>query len=278
VKKIQGDNLFKTFREFATKETDALISRGVGKLDLLQEPLKRVRSELEKVSESVSEVEAVLIEMKPFSENFSPILKEASQLPNCTEIEFIFDNILTKCGRGAKAFGKQAYGEYKDLRSEVKAFLELLPDEWESLSLRKCVTGGTCLSEAFTKQAQGVSKKIKTLKKKFDNKELLESLEPCKTAVEDVSRVVEKVKNISVLVEEFTLKDEVLKIKDLARRITGKFSGESDGQVCMFLISFVIMAPYTMSPYTLSPCIVSPLTPILLALPEFPSGLYYVIP
>jgi hypothetical protein len=216
--------------------------------------------------------------MKPFSKNFSPILKEVSQLPNCTEIEFIFDNILTKCGRGAKAFGKQAYGEYKDLRSEVKAFLELLPDEWESLSLRKCVTGGTCLSEAFTKQAQGVSKKIKTLKKKFDNKKLLESLEPCKTAVEDVSRVVEKVKNISVLVEEFSLKDEVLKIKDLARRITGKFSGESDGQVCMFLISFVIMAPYTMSPYTLSPCIVSPLTPILLALPEFPSGLYYVIP
>jgi hypothetical protein len=278
VNKIQGDNLFRTFREFVTKETNALISRGVGKLDLLKEPLKRVRSEVEKVSESVSEVEAVLIEMKPFSKNFSPILKEVSQLPNCTEIEFIFDNILTKCGRGAKAFGKQAYGEYKDLRSEVKAFLELLPDEWESLSLRKCVTGGTCLSEAFTKQAQGVSKKIKTLKKKFDNKKLLESLEPCKTAVEDVSRVVEKVKNISVLVEEFSLKDEVLKIKDLARRITGKFSGESDGQVCMFLISFVIMAPYTMSPYTLSPCIVSPLTPILLALPEFPSGLYYVIP
>jgi hypothetical protein len=53
--------------------------------------------------------------------------------------------------------------------------------------------------------------------------------------VEDVSRVVEKVKNISVLVEEFSLKDEVLKIKDLARRITGKFSGESDSQVCMIL-------------------------------------------
>ena len=82
--------------------------------------------------------------------------------------------------------------EYKDLRSEIKTFLELVPDEWESLSLRKCVTGGTCLSEAFTKQAQGVSKKIQILKKKFDNKELFESLEPCKTAVEDVSRVVKK--------------------------------------------------------------------------------------
>ena len=235
VKEVQGDNLFKTFREFVTKETDALISRGVAKLELLKEPLARVRSELEKVSESVSEVETVLVEMRPFTENFSPILEEVSQLPNCTEIEFIFNNIVTKCGTSAKAFGTQAYEEYKDLRSEIKAFLELVPEEWESLSLRKCVTGGTCLSEAFTKQAQGVSKKIQTLKKKFDNKELFESLEPCKTAVEDVSRVVEKVKNISLLVEEFSLKDEVLKIKDLSRRITGKFSGES--QVCAISLS-----------------------------------------
>ena len=234
VKKIQGDNLFRTFREFVTKETDALIARGVGKLDLLKEPLERVRSELEKVSESVSEVEAVLVEMKPFSKNFSPILEEVSQLPNCTQIKFIFDNIITECGQSAKAFGKQAYGEYKDLRSEIKAFIQLLPDEWENLSLRKCVSGGTCLSEAFTKQAQGVAKKIKTLKKKFDSKELFESLEPCKVAVEDVSRVVEKVKNISQLVEEFSLKDEVLQIKDLARRITGKFSGKSDSQVRNF--------------------------------------------
>lgn len=231
VKEIQGDNLFKTFREFVTKETDALISRGVAKLDLLKEPLARVRNELEKVSDSVSEVETVLIGMKPFTENFSPILKEVGQLPNCTDIEFIFNNIVTRCGASAKAFGKQAYEEYKDLRSEIKTFLELVPDEWESLSLRKCVTGGTCLSEAFTKQAQGVSKKIQILKKKFDNKKLFESLEPCKTAVEDVSRVVKKVKNISKLVEEFSLKDEVLKIKDLSRRITGKFSGQS--QVCV---------------------------------------------
>jgi hypothetical protein len=245
VKKIRGDNLFKTFREFVTKETDALISRGVGKLDLLKEPLTRVRSELEKVSESVSEVEAVLVEMKPFSENFSPILKEVSQLPNCSEIEFIFDNVLAKCGKSAKAFGEEAYGEYRDLRSEVKAFVELLPDEWENLSLRKCVKGGTCLSEAFTKQAQGVSMKIKTLKKKFDNKELFESLEPCKEAVEEVSRVAEKVKNISILVEEFSLKDEVSTIKDLARRITGKFSGEGDNKVCVYVKQNVLSpSPY----------------------------------
>jgi ABC-type transporter Mla subunit MlaD len=237
VKKIQGDNLFKTFREFVTKETDALISRGVGKLDLLKEPLERVRSELGKVSESVREVEDVLIEMKPFSKNFSPVLKEVNQLPNCTQIGFILDDITKKCGKSGKAFSKQAYGEYQDLRSEVKAFVELLPDEWESLGLRKCVEGGTCLSEAFIKQGQGVAKKIKTLKRKFENKELFESLAPCKDAVEAFSVVVQKVKNISVSVEAFSLKDDVLKIKDLARRITGRFSGESDGQVCILLYS-----------------------------------------
>ncbi|XP_028399029.1 uncharacterized protein LOC114522522 [Dendronephthya gigantea] len=230
VKKIQGDNLFRTFRDFVTRRTDALISTGVGKLNLLKEPLKLVRGELEKVSESVSDVEAVLVEMRPFSKNFSPILKEVSQLPNCSEIELVFNNFLTKCGKSAKAFGKQAYAEYRDLRSEVKAFSEILPDEWKILSLRKCVKRGTCWSEAFTKQAQDVSRKIKILKRKFDRKELFETLEPCKGFVQEVSHVVRKVKNISILVNEFTLKDDVMKMKDLARRITGKFSGKEDYQ------------------------------------------------
>ena len=250
VKKIQGDNLFRTFREFVTKETDALISRGVEKLDLLKEPLERVRRELGNISESVSQVVAVLIEIKPFSKNFSPLLKEVSQLPNCTKIESTFDNIIKKCGKSAKAFSKQAYREYKDLRSEVGTFVELVPDEWESLTLTKCVKGGTCLSEAFTKQGQGVSKKIKTLKRKFDNKDLFESLEPCKDAVEDFSRVVEKIKNISVLVEEFSLKDEVLKIKYLARKITGRLTGVSDSLVGIFLL--LIFPQLTLSSYLTS--------------------------
>ena len=231
IKKIRGDELFKTFREFVTKETDALIARAVGKLDLLKEPVERVRSELEKVSESVSEVGAVLTELRPFSENFSPILREVSQLPNCSEIETIFGNVINSCVNGAKIFGKQAYGEYVNLKSEVGAFLELIPEEWESLSVRQCIRGGTCLSEAFTKQAQGISKRIKTLQKKFESKEIFESLEPCKDSVEEVSNVVNKIKNISKLVEDFTLKDDIKKIKDLARRITGKFSGEDESKV-----------------------------------------------
>ena len=231
VKKIQGNNLFQTFRDFVTKETDALISMAVGKLNLLKEPLKRIRGKLETISESASEVEAVLVAMKPFSKNFSPILKEVSQLPNCSEIEFIFNNVVKTCDKNAKAFGKQAYGEYKDLRSELSAFLKLLPDEWKSVSLRKCLKGVTCLSEAFTKQAEGVWKKIKTLQRKLDRKELFESLEPCKVSVEGVSRIVEKLEDISVLVEEFSLNHEVTTIKYLACRITGKFFGKKNYQV-----------------------------------------------
>ncbi|XP_028399178.1 uncharacterized protein LOC114522645 isoform X2 [Dendronephthya gigantea] len=231
VRKIQGDTFFRKFRNFVTKETDALISRAVGKLNLLKEPLTRVQGVMEKISESVSEVEAVLIAMKPFSKHFSPILKEVSELPNCSEIAFIFDDAVAKYSQGAKAFGKQAYDEYKDLRSEVKAFLELLPDEWESLSLRNCVNGGTCLTEAFTKQAQGISKKIKTLQRKLDRKELFESLEPYRVSVEEVSRIVEKVKNISLMVKEYSFNDEVMKIMDLARRITGKYFGEKERQL-----------------------------------------------
>ena len=234
IKKIQGNDIIERFRGFLTDETAALISRGVGKLDLLKEPLQLVLVELRKVSESVNEVESVVTEMKPFSENFPLILQKFNQLPSCSDIEFIFDNVMRKCGKSAKAFGKQAYGEYVDLRSEVKAFQELLPEHWESLRLQKCITGGTCLSEALKKQAQGISRKIMSLKKKFNTKELYESLDLQQDVVEEVSRVVEQVKNISILVEEFSLKDEVIKMKYLARKITGKLSKDHPIKVCSF--------------------------------------------
>lgn len=228
VSEIKGDNLFKRIREFVTKETDSLVERGVAKLNLLKEPLVEVRAELTKISESFAEVEAVLIEIKPFSNNFSPILREVSHLPNCSNINLIFKNILSKCSKSAKTFGKASYGEYKSLRNEVKVLFDLLPNEWENLSLRKCVRGGTCLSQAFIMQARELSKKMKLLKKKIDSKELLESLQPCELAVKDVSDVVDRVRNISKLVQEFSLKDEILTIKDLSRRITGKFSHDDN--------------------------------------------------
>ena len=228
IKKIEGDELFKTFRQFVTKETDALLSRAVGKLDLLKQPVEHVRKELEEVSDSFGEVGAVLTELRPFSNNFSPILREVSQLPNCSQLESIFSNVINRCVKNGKTFGKQAYSEYANLQSDVGVFLELIPDEWRNMNAHKCISGGTCLSEAFAKQAHGISSKMKKLRKKFDSEKLSESLAPCKDSLEEVTAVINKIERISKLVEQFTLKHDMKKINDLTKRITGRFSGEGD--------------------------------------------------
>ena len=59
IKQIQGDNLFKTFRKFVTRETNFLISKSVEKLDVLKKPLEKARNNLEEMSSSVLDIEAV---------------------------------------------------------------------------------------------------------------------------------------------------------------------------------------------------------------------------
>ena len=240
IKQIQGDNLFKTFRKFVTRETDSLISQSVNKLDVLKTPLEKARNYLEEMSSSVLEIEAVLVELRPFSENFLPVLKEIRRLPNCSDIYVVFNNIITSCGKHAISFGKQAYNEYASMKTEVKAFLELLPEEWESLSLQQCISGGTCLSDSFKKQAQSVSNKMQKLKNKFYDFNFEDKLNMCKKNVEEVSRIFGNIQNISRLVKEFSFKDEMVKIKDLSARITGKYF-EDDDQRQVSLTHFVVL-------------------------------------
>ena len=228
ISQIEADGLFKTFREFVVKETDSLISKSVDKLNTLKIPLEKARKALDEMSLSIEEIEAVLVELRPFSEHFPPVLQEIRQLPDCSDIHFIFDNIITNCSKEAMSFGKQAYNEYIAMKSEVKGLLELLPDEWENLSRQKCFLGGTCLSNSLKKQAHSLSMKMENLKRKFDDFNLEDKLKRCKDRVEDVSQIFHTVKNISKLVKEFSLKDEIVKIKDLSRTITGRISGKED--------------------------------------------------
>ena len=228
IKQIYNDYLFKTFREFVMKETDFLISQSVDKLNLLKIPLQDAQSDLKEMSNSVSEIEAVLVELRPFSDSFSPVLLGIRTLPNCSNIYLTFNKIITECGKETISFGKKAYNEYIIMKSEVKAFLELLPDEWESLSSQRCISGGTCLSNSFKKQAQEVSNKMEKLKYRFNDFNFVNKLKTCKDSVDDASRIFQSIKNISKLVLEFSLKEEVTKITDLSRRITGKYFGDED--------------------------------------------------
>ena len=251
IKQIQGDNLFKTFREFVTRETDSLISQSVSKLDLLKTPLGKARNNLEEMSSSVLEIEVILVELRPFLGNFLPVLQEIRRLPNCSDIYVIFDNIITSCGKQAISFGKQAYSEYASMKTEVKAFLELLPEEWESLSLQQCISGGTCLVDSFKKQAQSVLNKMQKLKNKFHDFNFKDKIETCEKNVEEVSRIFGKIQNISMLVKEFSFKEEIVKIKDLSARITGKYFGNDDeSQVKRRTVSQPIKIERNIAEYT----------------------------
>ena len=240
IAKIRGDALFTTFRGFVTKEINHLITQSVNKLNFLKVPLEKAQRYLNELSNSVEEIETVLIELRPFLRHFSPVLKEIRQLPKCSDISFIFHKIVTNCGKDVITFGKKAYHEYTTMKSEVKAFLQLLPDEWESLSLQKCIFGGTCLSNSLKKQVQSVSKKMAKLKRKFNDFNFIDRLETCKDSVNEVSHIFESIKNISKLVMEFSLKKDIIRVKDLCGRITGKFLGNDDdyeSKVSLFIMS-----------------------------------------
>ena len=228
INQIHNDQLFETFREFVTKETDSVISQSVEKLNLLKVPLEETRKDLKKMSNSVEEIEAVLVQLRPFSDLFSPVLKEIRRLPNCSDIYFVFNNIITECGKETISFGTNAYNEYTSIKSEVEAFLELLPEKWESLSSQKCISGGTCVYNSLKKQAQDVASKMGKLKNKFNDLEFVNKLKTCKINVQKVSHIFETIQNISKLVMEFSFKEEIIKIKDLSRRITGKSFGEKN--------------------------------------------------
>ena len=229
VKQIKGDGLLKTFRQFVIKETNSQITKSVEKLNILKTPLEEARTDLQKMLNSITEIEGILFELRPFSENISPVLQEIRQLPNCSEILFIFQKVITRCGKKAISFGKQAYDEYMAMKLEFKGFLQLLPDDWETLSSQKCISEETCLSNSLKKQAEVISNRMETLKKKFDDFNFKNTLKVCKEGVEDVLGIFATLKNISKLVKEFSLKDEIVKIKDLSGRITGRISSNDDG-------------------------------------------------
>ena len=238
IKQIQGDNLFKTFRKFVTRETDSLISKSIEKLDVLKKPLEKARNILEGMSSSVSEIEAVLIDIRPFSRQFLPVLQEIRQLPHCSNIHVIFDKIVTYCGKEVISFGQQAYNEYASMKTEVKAFLDLLPDKWESLSLQQCTPEATCLSSSLKNQARSVSNRMQKLKNKFHDFNFNDKLETCKKSVEEVSTIFGNIKNITKLVKEFSFKDDIVKIKDLSRKITGKYSDDDDESQVSYIYCF----------------------------------------
>ena len=59
---------------FFNKEADKLIGKAVSKFRRIKEPIYEIQEELREIKSMVREVMAVLTDLKPFTNNFSPIL------------------------------------------------------------------------------------------------------------------------------------------------------------------------------------------------------------
>ena len=229
IEHINAHNLSKTFREFVTKEANSLVSQSIEKLNLLKAPLEEARQSLEGSLHSVEEIEALALELRPFARHFKPVFHGISLLPKCSDIYSIFSKIITGCGREMISFGHNTYNEYAAVKSELEAFLNLLPDKWENLSVQKCISKGTCLSNALKKQAQSIANKLEKLNKVFSDFNFEDSLETCKDNVEELSRIFENMRKVTKLVVEFSFNEEMVKVTDLCQKITGKISDNDDG-------------------------------------------------
>ena len=217
---------------FFNKEADQLINKAVSKFIRIKEPINEIQGELRDIKAMVREVMGVLIELKPFTNNFSPILETAGTLPDCQQIKKIFVESTKPCVRKAQVVGRYVIDQYKDFKKEVKVLYDMVPETWKNFKIQKCIKGGTCISKAFIDQAKAIKDKADVLKDKFqDASGYTDMLETCEKGVDNITAVVDTVKLLVEQVRNFSLKDDVQRVKAVFQQITGRKPEASEGGV-----------------------------------------------
>ena len=214
---------------FFKKEADKLIGKAVSKFRRIKEPIYEVQEELQEIKFMVREVIAVLIHLKPFTNNFSPILETAGKLPDCQEIRTIFLESTKPCVRKALLVGRYVIDQYKDFKKEIRVLYGMVPETWKNFKIQKCIKGGTCISKAFIDQAKAIKDKADILKDKFmEASGYTDMLETCEQGIDNITAVVDTVKLLVEQVRNFSLKDDVQRVKDVFQKITGRQPGGSE--------------------------------------------------
>ena len=240
-KEIAGDkidlvssfNFAQEVEDFFTKKKRRFVSKAVAKLRRIKEPIHEIQEELRYVSTMVNEVMSVLINLKPFTENFSPILETASTLPDCQQVERLFLDSTRPCVNRALAVGEYTLQQYKELRKEIVVLYTMAPETWKSFKIQKCIRGGNCVSKVFIDQVKSIKEQIDFLKEQFQEASgFTDMLGVCKQGVENFTAVVDIVKLLVEQVQNFSLRDDFQRIKDVLQKLTGRGSaGEQDGHL-----------------------------------------------
>lgn len=209
--------------KFFNKEANKFIDKAVSKFKRIKEPMNEIQAELRDIQSMVREVMAVLIDLKPFTNNFSPILETAGKLPDCGQIKKIFLESTKPCVQKALLVGRYVVSQYKDFKKEIKVLFGMVPETWKHFKIQKCVKGGTCISKAFIDQAKAIKEKADVLKNTFQEASgYTDMLETCQQGVHNITAVVDTVKLLIEQVRNFSLKDDVQRVTAVFRKITGR--------------------------------------------------------
>ena len=177
---------------FFNKEADKFIGKAASKFREIKEPINEIQGELRGIKAMVREVMTVLIDLKPFTKNFSPVLDTAGKLPDCEQIKDIFLDSTKPCVRKALMVGKYVIDQYKDFKKEVKVLYGMVPDTWKNFKIQKCIKGGTCISKAFIDQAKAIKDKADVLKDTFKEASgYTDMLQTCEHGVDNITAVVD---------------------------------------------------------------------------------------
>ena len=229
ISELSKVNIVDEVKAFFTKETEQLISKTVSKFSRIKEPIYKIQEDLRGISAMVREVMNVLTGLKPFTQNFSPILATVSKLPDCQQMKTTFTENTRPCVKRALSVGKYTLEQYKEFRKELEILYDMVPETWKNFKIQKCIKGGNCVSKEFIDQAKAIKDKVDFLKDKFQEASgLSDMLDTCKQGVENITAVVDTVKILMEQVKNFSLKDDVQKIKSVFQTLTGrKFEGKS---------------------------------------------------
>ena len=227
--KASSYNVVQEFHNFFKKEANMFVDTVLQKFRFIKHPLNQIRRELQDISSMVSNVMAVLQDLKPFTNSFSPLLETAKNLPDCQRITQIFLQSTKPCVRKAFSVGRFVIDQYTDLRNEISILYGLVPEAWKNFRIQKCVKGSTCISKAFIEQGKVVTKKVNIIKEKLEKASgYTDLLSKCKEGVNNITEVAGSIKLLMEQVRNFSLQEDTKRVKTILETITGRLPDEQD--------------------------------------------------
>ena len=221
--KLRNVDVVEEVNSFFNKEANTFIDKALSKFRSIKDSVKEIRGEVEEISSMISDVTAVLADLKPFTKKFSPILSIVGTLPDCQQLKNIILDSTRPCVRKAQVVGGSFIDQYKDLKKEIEVLNSLVPETWKNFKIQKCIKGGTCISKAFIEQGKVVRNKANSIKDKLEEaSEYTDLLKTCENGVNNITAVVDVVKQLTQQVRNFSIQDDIQRVMTMLQKITGR--------------------------------------------------------